>query len=382
MDKNMNVLFLIFHGFQEYNGISKKIKYQIHALIQCGMNVNTCYYNLSSNGHRQWLVNDKVIADLGIGVQAKIKKRIDFSAISQYAIENKIDCIYIRYYHNANPFTIHLVQELKKNGIKIILEIPTYPYDQEFNHLSRRFILYIDKLFRHRFCKYIDAIVTYSNDTKIFGQRTIRISNGIDFANIPLRKETHDLSQELHLIGVAEIHFWHGFDRLIQGLGLYYKKHPKYKVYFHLVGNMAGKQEKDKIMSLIQEYGLASYVILHGAKHGEELNELFNHADFAIGSLGRHRSGIYNIKTLKNREYAARGFSFIYSETDDDFDLMPYILKAPADETPIDISLIINFCHSKIILPQEIRSSIKHLSWREQMKKVCEDEIFQKYPKL
>lgn len=145
---------------------------------------------------------------------------------------------------------------------------------------------------------------------------------------------------------------------------------------------MAGKQEKDKIMSLIQEYGLASYVILHGAKHGEELNELFNHADFAIGSLGRHRSGIYNIKTLKNREYAARGFSFIYSETDDDFDLMPYILKAPADETPIDISLIINFCHSKIILPQEIRSSIKHLSWREQMKKVCEDEIFQKYPKL
>ena len=147
MDKNMNVLFLIFHGFQEYNGISKKIKYQIHALIQCGMNVNTCYYNLSSNGHRQWLVNDKVIADLGIGVQAKIKKRIDFSAISQYAIENNINWIYIRYYHNANPFTIHLVKELKKNGIRIVLEIPTYPYDQEFNRLSRRFILYIDKLF-------------------------------------------------------------------------------------------------------------------------------------------------------------------------------------------------------------------------------------------
>lgn len=78
------------------------------------MNVNTCYYNLSSNGHRQWLVNDKVIADLGIGVQAKIKKRIDFSAISQYAIENNINWIYIRYYHNANPFTIHLVKELKR----------------------------------------------------------------------------------------------------------------------------------------------------------------------------------------------------------------------------------------------------------------------------
>ena len=39
------------------------------------------------------------------------------------------------------------------------------------------------------------------------------------------------------------------------------------------------------------------------------------------------RQGIYNIKTLKNREYAARGFGFVYSETDDDFDRMPYTLS-------------------------------------------------------
>lgn len=40
----------------------------------------------------------------------------------------------------------------------------------------------------------------------------------------------------------------------------------------------------------------------------EELDELFNEADFAIGSLARHRSGIDKIKTLKNREYAAREY--------------------------------------------------------------------------
>lgn len=28
----MKILFLIFYGFQEYNGISKKIRYQIDAL--------------------------------------------------------------------------------------------------------------------------------------------------------------------------------------------------------------------------------------------------------------------------------------------------------------------------------------------------------------
>ena len=52
---------------------------------------------------------------------------------------------------------------------------------------------------------------------------------------------------------------------------------------------------------------------------------------------------------------------------------MPYILKAPADETPIEISKIITFCKKQTIPPQEIRNSIRHLSWKEQMKKVYDD---------
>lgn len=32
----MKILFLVFYGFQEYNGISKKIGYQADALRQCG----------------------------------------------------------------------------------------------------------------------------------------------------------------------------------------------------------------------------------------------------------------------------------------------------------------------------------------------------------
>ena len=128
-------------------------------------------------------------------------------------------------------------------------------------------------------------------------------------------------------------------------------------------------------MTPIKEYELEPYVILYGALHGEELNRLFNHADFAIGSLGRHRSGIYNIKTLKNREYAARGFAFTYSETDDDFDHMPYVLKIPANESHVNITQIIDFFHSMSMPPSDIRASIQHLSWDEQMKKVHEEVI-------
>ena len=57
----MKILFLVFHGFQAYNGISKKIRYQIDAMKACGADVRTCYYEVQSDGHRQWLVDDEVI---------------------------------------------------------------------------------------------------------------------------------------------------------------------------------------------------------------------------------------------------------------------------------------------------------------------------------
>ena len=367
----MKILFLVFHGFQAYNGISKKIRYQIDAMKACGADVRTCYYEVQPDGHRQWLVDDKVIADLGTGLVAKLKKRIDFSPILNYIQQEGIDMIYIRSFHNANPFTVKLVKGIRKHGKKILFEIPTYPYDKEYATPKEKFQIVTDRLFRKQFCKYVDRIVTFSNDETIFGCPTIRISNGIDFNSIPLRTlPTNRNENEIHLIAVAEIHFWHGFDRLIHGLGKYYQSNPILPVYLHLVGDFFGAREKEEILTPIQTYGLEKYLIRYGNQSGEALNDIFNQCDFAIGSLARHRSGITHIKTLKNREYAARGFGFIYSETDDDFEQMPYILKVPADETAIDIKQLISFYQNQTLSPEEIRNSIQHLSWKEQMKKV------------
>lgn len=369
----MKVLFLVFHGFQAYNGISKKIRYQIDAMKSCGADVRTCYYEVQPNGHRQWLVNDEVIADLGTGIVAKLKKRIDFSPIVQYVKRENIEFIYIRSDHNANPFTIFFFRQLKHIAGKIVMEIPTYPYDQEYT--DRKLRLTTDRLYRKQLCKYVDHIVTFSNDETIFGCPTIRISNGIDFNSIPLRTlPTNRKENEIHLIAVAEIHFWHGFDRLIHGLGKYYQTSPSTQVYLHLVGDFGGEREKEEIMPPIKNYGLEKHIIYYGNQSGEALNNIFNQCDFAIGSLARHRSGITHIKTLKNREYAARGFGFIYSETDDDFEQMPYILKVPADETPIDIKQMISFYQKLSLSPKEIRNSIQHLSWEKQMKKVMDHE--------
>lgn len=359
------VLFLIFHGFDPNNGISKKISYQVDALKACGLEVHLCYMDETSTKRR--IVDDTVIADYGSGTMSKIKKRTEFSSIVRFAIDKSIDFVYIRSNHNANPFTIRMVKRMKAAGMKVVMEIPTYPYDQEYEAQGITKQIFQDRIFRKRLARQLDAIVTFSDYDTIFGQRTIRISNGIDFDNVTMKETVNDTSKELNLIGVAEIHKWHGFDRLVKGLAEYYSRPQDYTVRFHVVGYFYSEEGEQEFRKLIADNGMEPYVILYGKKHGQELDNIFNRCDFGIGSLGRHRVGIQKIKTLKNREYAARGIPFIYSETDSDFDDRPYVLKAPADETPVDISSIINFYRQLTLTSQDIRNSIENLSWFHQM---------------
>ena len=358
-------LFLIFHGFDPSNGISKKISYQVNALKACGMEVHLCYMDETCSKRR--MVDNTVIADYGDGTMSKIRKRIDFSPIANYAIAHHIQLVYIRSNHNANPFTIRMVKNMKRAGMKVVMEIPTYPYDAEYKAQGMSKQIFQDRIFRNRLASYLDAIVTFSDYDQIFGQRTIKISNGIDFDSVKMKSTTNNTTKELNLIGVAEIHNWHGFDRLVKGLADYYSTPQEYIVKFHVVGYFFSSEGEAAFKQFIADHKMEQYVILYGKKHGEELDAIFNQCDFGIGSLGRHRVGIQKIKTLKNREYAARGIPFVYSETDCDFDNRPYVLKVPADESPININKIIAFYRQLSIKAQEIRDSIQDLSWKHQM---------------
>ena len=369
----MKVLFLIFHGFAEYNGISKKIHSQINAFKENKCDTHLCYLKYEEDQSHTRYVDNDVIAHYDNSVIGKVKKRYCYGGIRDYIKANGFQLLYIRGFNNANPFLISLIKQIRKDGCKVVYEIPTYPYDGEYKQASRsmKMELFIDQQFRNKLGKALDYIVTFSNKSRIFNAPTIKISNGIDFSTIPLKNSLQNKSNELHLIGVAEVHLWHGFDRLIKGLIAYYKGRPTVNVYFHIVG-FSFDDTLDKLKTLAIENGIEKYVIFHGALYGDELNSIFDRMDMGVASLGRHRSGITNIKTLKNREYAARGLSFIYSEDDDDFDEMSYVFKVPADETPIDINRLVEFKKTVNIEPQEIRESIKNLSWTIQMKKVID----------
>lgn len=377
----MKILFLVYHGFSEASGISKKIHYQVKGLRENGHEVHLCYYDFDESGHRCRYIDGSIIKNYGKGPIAGLRQRIDYDCIYDFCELKGIDFVYARCFQNANPWLIRLFKRLKKLGVKSVTEIPTYPYDQEFVGFPfmTRMGLKIDQLFRTQLSKQMNAIVTFSNAEKIFGQRTIRISNGVDMDSIPLHQYDSPSDGSVHLIGVAEVHYWHGFDRLIAGLGEYFRNttNPR-AVYFHIVGGVWKSEMYDSIHApgfseLMDKYGIRDKVVFHGQLFGEELNEVFNQCCFAIGSLARHRSGITSIKTLKNREYATRGIPFIYSEQDSDFDNQSYVLKASPDESPIDIQQILDFIDNHQFNPQYIRRTVESLSWKFQMKRVLEE---------
>ena len=119
---------------------------------------------------------------------------------------------------------------------------------------------------------------------------------------------------------------------------------------------------------------MSNYIIFHGRRSGKELDTIFNKADIAVGSLACHRISIKNVKSLKNREYCARGLPFFYSESDVDFEDKDFIFKVPGNDTPIDIEEIVKFVDKHKFDPMTIRNyAIENLTWDKQFEKVLND---------
>jgi hypothetical protein len=374
----MKGLFIIFEALSDHSGISKKIKAQVKGFINNGIEMELSSFSLDDTKNYNYAtrtVNGKVIENFKTNsLLNKIQRISCFNKLYEYIQKNKIDFVYIRYVHTASPFFIKFLKKLKENSVKILLEIPTYPYDDEYKYasLKQKTFLIVEKFYRKKLRYYVDNIITVQNYNSIFGINTIKIGNGFDLTDIPIVKKDNSIDS-INLIGVASLNIAHGFDRVIKGLCTYYSKPQLKQVYFHIVGD-SNTKEANKYKRLVSSCNLTNYVIFHGKRFGKELDLLFNSSDIGIGCLGNHRKKIVEAKSLKNREYCARGIPFIYSEIDEDFDDKSFVIKAPADESPINIMQIIEFLEINKNDKNKIREyAEKYLTWEIQVKKIFEN---------
>ena len=109
----MKILFLVYHGFSDASGITKKIHYQVKGLRENGHEVHLCYYDFGPRGHRCRFIDGKVIKDYGTGFIAGLRQRIDYDCIYKYCKDNQIEFVYARCFQNANPLLIRFFIRLK-----------------------------------------------------------------------------------------------------------------------------------------------------------------------------------------------------------------------------------------------------------------------------
>lgn len=250
---------------------------------------------------------------------------------------------YIRY-PRSDYYFIKMLKCFKKQNMSVIVEIPTYPYNMEGHETIRgEVISCLDNFFRKKIHKYVDRIVTFSSDAEIFDVPTIKTINGIDFESVEYDEKSIDIDSVICLIAVSAMFRVHGYERLIEGLNLYYSNGGKRNVLLKLVGK---GDECAKYEALVKKYNLEKHVIFYGARFGQDLEELYEGNAMGINSLAIHRQGLKEESTLKTKEYAAKGLPVLSSSYVDAFSEAGnkrYVIRIPADESSVNIPELIEF---------------------------------------
>jgi hypothetical protein len=285
-----------------------------------------------------------------------------YRAVESEAADFNPDLVYMRYTF-FEPRFLGCLKQLKGMGAHTVLEIPTYPYDQEYadKPLFKQLFLYVDRFFRKRLSGKIDLIVSpYGPYENIFNVPSILVSNGIDLNQMPLAESPEKLSPFV-MIGIGNLSVWHAYDRILKGLK---NLNNEQRVNFKLI--IVGKgPELERYEQLVSKYQLKPYVQFTGMLQGIELDSVFNRVHLGLGSLGMHRLLLNSGNSLKNKEFCARGLPFVISAEDTDFPShFPYIWRVSADESPID--------------PLQLKAqyaAIMHGDFRNEMRAFAEENL-------
>lgn len=337
--------YIYFRANSESAGVAKKIDSQIRAL-----NVFFDCQKLIVNREKYQFIKS-------------VMWRLPFGSFGwQYdqaweQIENP-DFIYIRFVLIDRKL-LQFIKELRYrfSQCKILLEIPTYPYANEWKSKLSMAPFYIKDMWYHgKLKKYVDRIATFSEDDKIFDIPTLRIINGIWLDDIKVAGKT-DNEDKIVLLTVASFQRYHGYERCLSGLSNYYAEGGKKQIEFHMVGD--GK-EQIYYQDLTKKYHLEKHVFFHGRKTGKELDQFYDIADIAIGSLGFYKIKLDISSNLKVREYLAKGLPIVSGCNEDIFDKsdVDFYYRVPNNSTPIDMEKIIEF-YDRLYTGKESRTAVK-----------------------
>lgn len=272
------------------------------------------------------------------------------------------------------PTGYFLAKEIKRRSSLFIYEYPTYPSSTEKDmSFLRTMYRKVGRVLRKKVEQMVDGFVLIGEDAHgvYNGKPAVNISNGINLDVIPIRKPKCD-PDTIHILALASMSYWHGYDRLIRSLSEYTGDQ---NIKIHMVGgNDGGCLPEWK--ALAEQLMLEDKVIFHGAKSGAALNEMFDMCDIGVNSLGMYRKGFSVTSELKTREYAARGLPFVCSVDDPALGYTdePMWFRVNNDESIPNMDEIITFAQ-KMRADIEVKDKLrnyarKYLTWEAQYQQV------------
>ena len=375
----MKIKYFVIGGEKNpTSGINTKIHNQISALIQLGLDVEMVLVVTESLHYPsyQYLTIHEIGTIKRDNIIGRVRRARDISRIFRDTLKtlDHDDILYCRF-GSFNPLYYPLNYQKNLRACKLITEHQTIEANE--SKLNHSLVPYLyDKIFGRFIRGQSDAIVGVTDEITHYqvihsgdsNKPHITIGNGINVASVSIRPPLLYTGDSLDLLFIAsDTNRWHGLDRIISGLVIFGGTS---KVMLHIAGN---GPELSVLKKLTNELNITDKVLFHGFATGKDLDHLFDTCHIAIGSLGLHRIGLNEASILKAREYCARGIPYIIGCSDPDFpDNFPYILRIPADETPVDIEKIIGFAQNVYRDPdfsQKMRAyAVENLDWSVKMK--------------
>ncbi|MCI1713966.1 glycosyltransferase [Bifidobacterium tibiigranuli] len=254
------------------------------------------------------------------------------------------DFVYIRKIPLKSDFMKFLQRIRKQNpDALILLEIPTYPYDGEARTVSSHLSLLLDRHYRKYLKLYVNYVVDLFGYEQIFGIPTLHIMNGIPVTTTSMKKPSGNIN-DLRMVCAASFDFWHGIDRLLEGISKYKERGGQRQVHLTLIG-----QGTDQINRQVQHLRLEQEVTVIGPTDSNRLMQYYNQCNMGVESLARFRSHNTSLNSsLKSRDYLNSGLPFFGEGMVDVFNNReyPYYYQVPSDDTPIDMEEIFKFFDS------------------------------------
>ncbi len=358
---------------KSFAGVAKKVLGQVEAFEELGLDT---YLLCFASSQQVLLHNGEKIVFPHHSLCGFHRCLQLYSHLRELCQEQHFDYLYIRYPLCDWWFYRALKKSRPKIG-KVILEIPTYPIDDENNknnNLVSRFCFWQDKHLRYKLHSLVDLIVTYGDvqDKQIWNIPVIVIYNSVPAKSCRiLPRIPHDT---INIIAVANIMFHHRYDKVLRGIAEYLKKPESDKrIRFHIVGN---GPEKANLQQLTKELEIQDYVVFHGILTGKELDKQYQISDLGLVGFNQVSSEAkrYKFSSLKYPEYCSIGLPhsgcaphLAYPENS------TFFHAAKTTETSIDIGLLVDFiksCNLEKAQEDMLEVVSSQLTWEHSMKEV------------